>query len=202
MLSQCEEPLVDELSIPIFTLYWGYAFPVEEVTKPLLEEYRTEKQKNEFAIPRVSGSPLSDAMLVYPFETCSPDAEMCGIGMIRHLMEQPIPTQLLENREAEVRKAESETAERIAAARAELNLPASDVLIEDLQSGGSSDRRADRSAYGGTDRGNARGVCRGYERSSDGKHDGGHRADHRGSYGERNRTFDGGSYGSWNAAGF
>ena len=135
LLSQCEEPLIDELSIPIFTLYWGYAFPVEEVTKPLLEEYRTEKQKNEFAIPRVSGSPLSDAMLVYPFETCSPDAEMCGIGMIRYLMEQPIPKQLLENREEEVRKAESETAERIAAAREELNLPASDVLIEDLQAG-------------------------------------------------------------------
>ncbi|MBR5349217.1 MAG: hypothetical protein IK125_08295, partial [Lachnospiraceae bacterium] len=134
-LRQCEEPLVDELPIPVFSLHWGYAFPVEEITEPLLEEYRKEKLENEYAIPKVSGNPLSDAMLVYPFETCLPDAEECGIGMIRYLMEQPIPKQLLETRDAELQKAETTIADQITAARADLNLPAAEDLLTTLRAG-------------------------------------------------------------------
>ncbi|MBR6366341.1 MAG: hypothetical protein IKS10_09660 [Lachnospiraceae bacterium] len=103
LLMQCEEPLKNELDIPIFTLYWGYAVPMEE----------------------------SADMLVSQFETYTPDAEhTCGIQTIRYLMEQPIPKQILDTRDAEKQMAKTTIADQIASARAELNLTATEASTE------------------------------------------------------------------------
>jgi hypothetical protein len=131
-LAPINEPLKGALSVPVFTLYWGYAFPVERIVEAYKEK---EGEQTGINVPRVTGGPLSDAWLVENFECNHPDSEMSGIGMIKYLMKHPIPEKMIADRDAASQKATDANSEALNQARSVLNLPEASEVIEAALSG-------------------------------------------------------------------
>lgn len=131
-LAPINEPLKGALSVPVFTLYWGYAFPVERIVEAYKEK---EDEQTGINVPRVTGGPLSDAWLVENFECNHPDSEMSGIGMIKYLMKHPIPEKMIADRDAASQKVADANSEALKQARSVLNLPEASEVIEAALSG-------------------------------------------------------------------